>query len=72
VGQVSAVHRADRLTVVHHDDSTTDYTDVRYQLTRAGLRILDAAGTETDLCTHDVLTTHALTTHARPTSGGSR
>jgi hypothetical protein len=65
------MHRADRLTVVHHDDSTTDFDDVRYSLTPAALRIIDAAGAETELPAHDVLTTHVLT-HARPTSGGTQ
>lgn len=57
------MHRADLLTVVHHDDTHTDYTDVRYTLTGAGLRILDADGTETTLTGNDVLTTHAHTSH---------
>ena len=30
---------ADILTVVHHDDTRTTYTDVRYQLHRTGVRI---------------------------------
>lgn len=57
------MQHADLLTVVHHDDTTTDFTDVRYTLTRAGLRVLDADDTETVLDTHDVLTTHARINH---------
>lgn len=30
---------ADALTVVHHDDTRTHYTDVRYVLHRQGVRI---------------------------------
>lgn len=59
------MQRADLLTVVHHDDTTRDFTDVRYTITRAGLRILNADDTETLLHTHDVLTSHAHT-HHRP------
>jgi len=62
------MQRADRLTVVYHNDTTTDHDDVRYALTAQGLRILDAAGTETQLPAHQVLTTHA----PRRRSGGSR
>jgi hypothetical protein len=53
---------ANTLTVVHHDDSTTDYDDVRYELTTAGVRILDATG-ETTLPQHQVLTVHATRRH---------
>ena len=57
---------ADLLTVVHHDDTTRDFTDVRYTITRARLHVLNADDTETVLDTHDVLTTHAHTRHHRP------
>jgi hypothetical protein len=53
------MHRANHLTVVHHDDTHTDFDDVWYGLTADALRVLDAAGTEITLPAHDVLTTHA-------------
>lgn len=59
------MQHADLLTVVHHDDTTRDFTDVRYTITRAGLRVLTADDIETVLDAHDVLTTHAHT-HHRP------
>jgi hypothetical protein len=52
--------RADELTVVHHDDSVTRFTDVRYLLGRRGLRVLTATGEEIVFPQHDVLTTHAF------------
>lgn len=61
--------RADHLSVVHDDDTVTDYDNVRYTITRHGLQILDAAGAETHVPAHQVLTTHAHTTHTRPTGG---
>lgn len=54
---------ANTLTVVHNDDSTTDYDDVRYELTAAGVRILDATGGDTLLPQHQVLTVHATRRH---------
>lgn len=68
---MTAVPRADHLSVLHHDDSRTDFTDVHYTLTRTGLRILDTTGTETCLSSNDVLTTDAYTAHT-PTSGGDQ
>jgi hypothetical protein len=47
---------ADTLTVVHHDDTRTRYTDVRYQLIRDGIRIWSADG---ELAITDILMTHA-------------
>ena len=38
----SAMMRADVLTVVHHDDTVSTFTDVTYTLSRAGLRVLTA------------------------------
>ena len=35
---------ADTLTVVHHDDTHTEFADVRYQLHRDGIRIWSAEG----------------------------
>ena len=36
--------RADRLTVIHNDDTKDDYTDVHYSLHRYGVRIHTGAG----------------------------
>ncbi|MEV6633100.1 hypothetical protein AB0M54_20355 [Actinoplanes sp. NPDC051470] len=52
--------RADELTVVHHDDTVTRFTDVRYSLGRRGLHVVMATGEEIVFPQHDVLTTHAL------------
>ena len=42
---------ADTLTVIHHDDTTSRYTDVVYQLHREGIRIwtLDEETLHTDV-----------------------
>jgi hypothetical protein len=53
--------RADELTVVHHDDTVSRFTDVTYTIGREGLRVLTATGDEKAFPRHDVLTTHALT-----------
>ena len=60
--------------MVHHDDSTTTYDDVRYTLTRHGLRILDTTGTETTLSSNDVYTTdvHTTPTLCTRTEGSDR
>lgn len=50
--------RADELTVVHHDDTVSRFTDVRYILSRDGLRLITATGGERVFSRHDVLTTH--------------
>ena len=47
---------ADTLTVVHHDDTRTSYTDVRYQLHRDGIRIWSSDG---EHAITDILMTHA-------------
>ena len=47
---------ADTLTVVHHDDTKTSYTDVRYQLHRGGIRIWSEEG---EHAFTDILMTHA-------------
>jgi hypothetical protein len=47
---------ADTLTVIHHDDTRTDYTDVRYQLHRDGIRIWTTDGENVHT---DVLMTQA-------------
>jgi len=53
--------RADELTVVHHDDTVHRFTDVRYTLSRRGLRVVLATGEEILFPQHDVLTTHVRT-----------
>jgi hypothetical protein len=59
----TAMLRADELTVVHHDDTVSSFTDVTYTLSRQGLRVLTATGDEKAFPGHDVLTTHARTAH---------
>jgi len=44
------------LTVVHHDDTRTRYTDVRYQLIRDGIKIWSEQG---EHAITDILMTHA-------------
>jgi hypothetical protein len=51
--------RADELTVVHHDDTMSCFTDVTYTLGRDGLRVITATGDEKAFPMHDVLTTQA-------------
>lgn len=54
---------ADTLTVVHHDDTRTTYTEIiTYQLHRGGVRIWTAAG--------ETLHTDILMTHAYQASAG--
>ena len=53
--------RADELTVVHHDDTVSRFTDVTYTIGRAGLRVITATGDEKAFGQHDVLTTVAVT-----------
>ncbi|GAA3341469.1 hypothetical protein GCM10020358_32930 [Amorphoplanes nipponensis] len=57
------MQRADELTIVHHDDTVSRFTDVTYTLTREGLRLLTAAGDEKAFPGHDVLTTHVRLAH---------
>jgi hypothetical protein len=59
------MQRADELTVVHHDDTTSQFTDVTYALDRDGLRVVTAGGDEKAFPLHDVLTTHVRLTHQR-------
>ncbi len=66
------MHRADELTVVHHDDSTSRFTDVTYLLDRAGLRVFTAGGAEKAFGAHDILTTYVLLTHQRRPGDASR
>ena len=47
---------ADTLTVVHHDDTWTNFTDVRYQLHRDGIRIWSDEG---EHALTDILMTHS-------------
>jgi len=58
VKDVNQMLRADELTVVHHDDTVIRFLDVRYTLTREGLRVVTASGAERLFARHDVLTTH--------------
>ncbi|GAB1646890.1 hypothetical protein [Krasilnikovia sp. MM14-A1259] len=60
------MQRATTLTVVRHDDTVQEYTDVRYTLTRAGLQILTGTGDEVHVDAHDVLTTHATAQQSEP------
>lgn len=48
---------ADRLLVVHHDDSQTRYEQVRYRPGRDSVRVVDADGREIEH--EDVLRVHA-------------
>ncbi len=57
------LQRADQLTVVHHDDTESRFTDVSYSLSRAGLRIITATGDEREFPGHDILTTHVTFAH---------
>ncbi|GGQ62630.1 hypothetical protein [Couchioplanes azureus] len=59
----TAMMRADELTVVHHDDTVSTFTDVTYMLSRDGLRVLTANGDEKALPSFDILTTHARFAH---------
>jgi hypothetical protein len=59
----TAMLRADELTVVHHDDSVSRFTDVTYTLSRGGLRVLTANGDERTFAGDDVLTTHVRRDH---------
>lgn len=52
------MQQADELTVVHHDDSVSRFRDVTYTLSREGLRLVTACGSERHFPRHDVLTTH--------------
>jgi hypothetical protein len=52
--------RADELTVVHHDDTVSQFFDVTYTLGRDGLRLVTAAGDEKAFPRHDVLMTQAV------------
>jgi hypothetical protein len=56
---VKVMLRADELTVVHHDDTVSRFTDVSYLLSSEGLRVLTAGGRERLIPRHDVLTTFA-------------
>lgn len=53
--------RADELTVVHHDDSVSRFTDVRYTLGRRGLRLVTSTGEVVVFAQHEVLTTWTRT-----------
>ena len=57
---MGAMLRADELTVVHHDDTVSQFVDVTYTISREGLRVITATGDEKAFPPHDVLTTYAL------------
>ena len=57
--------RADALTVVHHDDTVSEFTDVTYTLCRDGLLVITACGAQQTFAGHDVLTTHVRLAHQR-------
>ncbi|WP_306216362.1 hypothetical protein [Actinoplanes sp. RD1] len=57
------MQRADELTVVHHDDTISRFTDVTYSLSREGLRVITATGDEKAFPCHDILTTHVRYAH---------
>jgi hypothetical protein len=52
---------AHTLTVVHDDDTRTEYTDVRYALDRHGVRVHTSHG---EVCFTDVLTVLATVRRA--------
>ena len=52
--------RADELTVVHHDDTVSRFTDVEYTIGRDQIRVISATGDELMFPRHEVLTTHAV------------
>ncbi|WP_067501052.1 hypothetical protein [Actinoplanes sp. TFC3] len=54
---------ADELTVVHHDDTVSRFTDVTYMLSREGLRVVTAGGEIRAFAGHDVLTIHTRLAH---------
>ena len=61
---------ADTLTVIHHDDTTSRYTDAHYQLHRDGVRIWTADG---ETLHTDVLMTQAYRRRAgAPVEGDVR
>lgn len=59
------MHRADELTVVHHDDTVSHFTDVTYTLNRAGLRLVTAAGVEREIPGHEILNTQVRRSHRK-------
>jgi hypothetical protein len=64
-GRLRGMLRADALTVVHHDDTISEFTDVAYSLDRGGLRVVTRAGDEKSFPVHDILTTHVVLAHQR-------
>jgi len=59
----AALLRADELTVVHHDDTVSRFTDVTYSRSRAGLSVWTAGGDEKAFPSHEILTTHVCLAH---------
>ena len=62
--------RADELTVVHHDDTVSQFTNVTYTIGREGLRVITAGGDEKAFPQHDILTTIATTRPIIPIQRG--
>ena len=60
---------ADTLTVIHHDDTTSRYTDARYQLHRDGIRIWTTDG---PIVHTDVLMTQAYRAQTTAQNAGAQ
>ena len=52
--------RADELTVVHHDDTVSRFTDVEYTIGRDQILVISATGIALTFPRHEVLTTHVV------------
>ena len=52
--------RADELTVVHHDDTVSRFTDVVYTIGREQIRVISASGDERTFPRHEVLMTQVV------------
>ena len=66
------MQQADELTVVHHDDTVSRFSDVTYTLSRDGLRLVTAHGDERLIPRHEVLTTHVHKNARTPSVGSGR
>lgn len=54
---------ADELTVVHPDETTSQFFDVRYALHGGGIRVITASGDDKIFPDHAVFTCHARRFH---------
>ena len=52
--------RADELTVVHHDDTVSRFTDVVYTIGREHIKVISAAGDERTFPRHEILMTQVV------------